>query len=53
MSDFVNNVNATMIEINSLSDDIYESLIEMDIENMVMSCDNLAKLLKDIKRSYK
>jgi len=48
----VNYVNAIMLEINGMTDSIYESL--MDEENLELqdNIQNLIKILKDLQKSH-
>jgi protein-arginine kinase activator protein McsA len=50
MNNLLQYVNSTMKEINSLSDELYESLIDKDFEETKEICDKLSKLLKDVRK---
>lgn len=43
-------INLLMADINGLTDDIYESLVDNDIEQLNRSVDTLIKILKDVKK---
>lgn len=41
-----------MADINGLTDDVYESLVDNDIEQLNKSVDTLIKILKDVKKIH-
>ena len=45
-------INGIMTEVNSFSDELYESLTDEDNEKVVETCKNLIKVLHDIKRTH-
>ena len=47
----VNYVNSIMKEINSLSDDLYESLMDNESESTKNSIDKLIEILSDVRLS--
>ena len=48
----VNYVNAIMLEINGMTDSIYESLIDEDNSELEDNIQNLIKILKDLQKSH-
>ena len=48
----VNYVNSIMREINDMTDDIYESLIDSDHEDLNKNIQRLIKILRDISKSH-
>jgi len=48
----VNYVNAVMSEINSMTDSIYEALMDEDNSELKDNIQNLIKILKDIQKSH-
>lgn len=50
MNKLLQYVNSTMEEVNSLSDELYESLIDKDFESTIETCNKLSKLLKDVRK---
>jgi hypothetical protein len=49
---WIRHVNIIMGEVNSLTDDIYESLADNDEESISKSCERLTRILESIKDSY-
>jgi|LakMenE18May11ns_1017448.scaffolds.fasta_scaffold9959306_37 hypothetical protein len=45
-------INALMLDINELTDVIYESLFDNDTQELNKAIDNLIKILKDAKKSH-
>jgi hypothetical protein len=45
-------INLLMADINGLTDDVYESLVDNDIEQLNKSVDTLIKILKDVKKIH-
>ncbi len=52
MENKVASVNSTMNELNTLSDDLYEALMDSESKDVVIICKTLIKSLHDIKRSH-
>lgn len=50
MNNFLQYINSTMQEVNSLSDEIYESLVDKEFDKVEEACNKLSKLLKDVKK---
>jgi hypothetical protein len=48
----VNYVNSTMSEINELTDNIYESLMDEDNAELRSNILNLIKVLKDLHKTH-
>jgi len=48
-----NYVNFEMRDINELSDDLYESMMDQENEKVFSVCDILIKRLKSIQQSHK
>ena len=48
----VNYVNSIMREINEMTDDIYESLMDSDHEDLNKNIHRLIKILRDISKSH-
>lgn len=48
----VNYVNSVMREINEMTDDIYESMMDEEYEEMNENIQRLIKILKDISKSH-
>jgi len=49
----INYVNFEMRDINELSDDLYESMMDQENEKVFSVCDILIKRLKSIQQSHK
>lgn len=48
----VNYVNAIMLEINGMTDSIYEALIDEENLELQDNIQNLIKILKDLQKSH-
>lgn len=48
----VNYVNSVMLEINELSDNIYEQLMDEDYDALVQSIQNLIMVLRDLHKTH-
>ena len=48
----VNYVNSIMREINEMTDNVYESLIDSDHEDLNKNIQRLIKILRDISKSH-
>lgn len=49
---FVNYVNSTMDEINGMTDELYEALIDNDCESTKEVINKMIKTLRDIYKSH-
>jgi len=49
----INYVNFEMREINNLSDELYESMIDQENDSVLKVCDSLIKKLRLIQQSHK
>ena len=48
----VNYVNSIMLEINELTDSIYEQLMDEDYDTLIPTIQNLILVLKDLHKSH-
>jgi hypothetical protein len=48
----VNYVNSTMLEINELTDSIYEHLMDEDYDALIPTIQNLIMVLRDLHKSH-
>lgn len=48
----VNYVNSVMLEINELSDNIYEQLMDEDYDALIPTIQNLIMVLRDLHKSH-
>lgn len=48
----VNYVNSTMLEINELTDSIYEHLIDEDYDALIPTIQNLIVVLRDLHKTH-
>ena len=49
----INYINFTMSEVNNLTDDIYESMIDSEYRELNKNIDALIKILNEIKKTHK
>ena len=45
-------VNSTMKEVNDHCDDLYESMIDKDKDEVIKTVEKLKRVLNDIKKTY-
>ena len=45
-------VNSTMKEVNNHCDDLYESMIDKDKDEVIKTVEKLKRVLNDIKKTY-
>ena len=48
----VNYVNSVMLEINELTDSIYEHLMDEDYDTLIPTIQNLIMVLRDLHKSH-
>ena len=48
----INYVNSTMLEINELTDSIYEHLMDEDYDTLIPTIQNLIMVLRDLHKSH-
>jgi hypothetical protein len=48
----VNYVNSTMLEINELTDSIYEQLMDEDYDALIPTIQNLIVVLRDLHKTH-
>jgi hypothetical protein len=48
----VNYVNSVMLEINELTDSIYEQLMDEDYDTLIPTIQNLIMVLRDLHKSH-
>ena len=48
----VNYVNSVMLEINELTDSIYEHLMDEDYDTLIHTIQNLIMVLRDLHKSH-
>lgn len=48
----VNYVNSVMLEINELTDNIYEHLMDEDYDALISTIQNLIMVLRDLHKSH-
>jgi hypothetical protein len=49
----INYINFTMKEVNTLTDDIYEAMIDSEYVELNKNIDALIKILNEIKKTHK
>jgi hypothetical protein len=52
MDKLLSYVNSTMREVNELTDELYEAMIDSDRLQIIEICKKMSKLISDIKKSH-